>query len=175
MKKLIYCALALAAGLFATSCMQENLEPVQEGNTVTFTVNVPEVATKAIGDDVTVINDLVYAVYRTEEATLKATLENWADATYLVYDKNVEAQAYNNGKTTVSLELINNQNYVILFWAQQKDVWVKGDKFDLTNITYPSELKTDNMNADKYAAFSGVEFLAAGDRKSTRLNSSHAT
>ena len=26
MKKLIYCALALAAGLFATSCMQENLE-----------------------------------------------------------------------------------------------------------------------------------------------------
>ena len=74
MKKLIYCALALAAGLFATSCMQENLEPVQEGNTVTFTVEIPEVATKAtIGDEASSINDLVYAVYRTTASDLETT------------------------------------------------------------------------------------------------------
>ena len=69
MKKLIYCALALAAGLFATSCMQENLEPVTEGNTVTFKVSLPEVATKAFDDGREVIDDLVYAVYRTTATT----------------------------------------------------------------------------------------------------------
>ena len=129
MKKLIYCAAALATALFAGSCQRELLDPAGGNGIVTYTVQVPEVGTKALGDDVTVINDLVYAVYRTTENSLQETLDNWEDATYLVYGKNVEGQAYNQGKTTVSLELINNQNYVILFWAQQNDVWVKGDKF----------------------------------------------
>ena len=162
MKKLIYCALALAAGLFATSCLQENLEPAQSNGIVTFSVEIPEIATKALGDDVTVINDLVYAVYRTEKDDLTETLKDWDNATYLVYSKNADAQVFNEGKTTVSLELINNQNYVILFWAQQSETWVKGDDFDLTKITYPAELKTNNNNADKYAAFSGVKFLGKG-------------
>ena len=163
MKKLIYCAAALVTALFAGSCQRELLDPAGGNGTVTYTVQVPEVGTKALGDDVTVINDLVYAVYRTTENSLQETLDNWEDATYLVYGKNVEGQAYNQGKTTVSLELINNQNYVILFWAQQNDVWVKGNDFDLTKITYPDYLIANSENADKYAAFSGVEFLAAGD------------
>lgn len=164
MKKLIYCALALAAALFATSCQQENLEPVQGGNTVTFTVEIPEVATKAtIGDEASSINDLVYAVYRTTAPDLATTLTNWDEYTNLVYQKNPATQVFtDNYSTTVSLELINNQNYVILFWAQNSDVWV-GDNFDLTKITYPENLVVNRDAADKYAAFSGVRFLGANE------------
>ena len=168
MKKLIYCALALAAGLFAASCQQELLETAG-GNTVTFTVQMPTVATKAtIGDEASSINDLVYAVYRTTAEDLKTTLTDWEEYTNLVYQLNPSEQVFtDNYSTTVSLELINNQNYVILFWAQNSDVWVTGEDFDLTNITYPAD---DNNNmvvnrdaADKYAAFSGVKFLSANE------------
>ena len=164
MKKLIYCALALAAGLFAASCQQEKLEPVQGGNTVTFTVEIPDVATKAtIGDEASSINDLVYAVYRTTAPDLATTLTNWDEYTNLVYQKNPATQVFtDNYSTTVSLELINNQNYVILFWAQNSDVWV-GDNFDLTKITYPENLVVNRDAADKYAAFSGVRFLGANE------------
>ena len=54
MKKLIYSAAALSLAFFAASCQQESLEPVG-GNTVTYTVQVPEaLATRALGDDVTI-------------------------------------------------------------------------------------------------------------------------
>ena len=161
MKKLIYCALALAAGLFATSCMQENLEPVQEGNTVTFTVEIPEVATKAeVVDDGTNINNLVYAVYRTDGSDLAEAAAS-IDPTKLVYRINPKAQgevtAFTaEGKTNVTLELINNQKYIVLFWAQVNQTWVTGKDFDLTNITYPNKLVA---NDSKYAAFSGAAFV----------------
>ena len=168
MKKLIYCALALAAGLFATSCQQELLETAG-GNTVTFTVQMPTVATKAtIGNDASSINDLVYAVYRTTADDLETTLGDWGNCASLVYQKNPSETVFtDNFSTSVSLELINNQNYVILFWAQNSDVWVSGDNFDLTNITYPADSEGNmvvNRNvADKYAAFSAVRFLGAND------------
>ena len=165
MKKLIYCALALAAGLFAASCQQENLEPVQGGNTVTFTVQMPTVATKAtIGNDASSINDLVYAVYRTTANDLETTLGEWDKYASLVYQKNPSETVFtDNFSTSVSLELINNQNYVILFWAQNSDVWVAEEDFDLTEITYPANMEVSSEVADKYAAFSGVCFLAAKD------------
>jgi hypothetical protein len=152
MKKLIYCAAAMTALVF-TACQQEVLEPVSENASVTFTVEVPgAAATKALGDDVTHINDLVYAVYKTEATTLEAAVADM-DANMLVYQKNPESTAFANGRTNVSIELLNDQNYVILFWAQVKDTWVAGENFDLTNITYPASMAANN---DVYAAFSGV-------------------
>ena len=161
MKKLIYCALALAAGLFASSCQQENLEPVQEGNTVTFTVEIPEVATKAeVVDDGTNINNLVYAVYRTDGSDLTEAAAS-IDPTKLVYRINPKAQgevtAFTaDGKTNVTLELINNQKYIVLFWAQVNQTWVTGTEFDLTNIAYPNKL---TANQNKYEAFCGAAFV----------------
>jgi hypothetical protein len=172
MKKLIFSAAVLASAFFAASCQQELLDPVQGGSTVTFSVEIPEVAgTKAtIGDEPTSINDLVYAVYRTTASDLETTLSNWDEYASLVYQKNPSTQVFtDNYTTTVSLELINNQNYVILFWAQKNDVWVAGEDFDLTNITYPADSE-GNVNmvvnrgvADKYAAFSAVRFLGANE------------
>ena len=155
MKKLIYCAAAMSALVF-TACQQEVLEPVSENASVTFTVEVPgAAATKALGDDVTHINDLVYAVYKTEAATLEAAVADM-DANMLVYQKNPASTAFANGRTNVSIELLNDQNYVILFWAQVADAWVEGDNFDLTDITYPAAMDANNENL---AAFSGVSFI----------------
>ena len=178
MKKLIYSALALAAGLFATSCLQENLETVQGGSTVTFTVSVPEVATKAVGDGMNV-NKLVYAVYRAADADLadptKTTddaLKGYlADPAYenkfrLVYqeDQGLGVGTTNtiaDKSTVVSLELINDQRYIVLFWAQQDFTWVKkddqGNWIEFKTVEYPSDY---NPNDDKYAAFSGVSVVS---------------
>ena len=155
MKKLIYCAAAMTALVF-TACQQEVLEPVSENASVTFTVDVPvAAATKALGDNVTNINDLVYAVYRTEATTLEAAVADM-DANMLVYQKNPASTAFANGRTNVTIELLNDQNYVILFWAQVNDAWVAGDDFDLTNITYPANMSANNADL---AAFSGVSFI----------------
>ena len=65
MKKLLYCAAALAMAFFAGSCQQENLEPVAGNGTVTFTVEAPaNVQTKAIADGQNV-DQLVYEVWLT--------------------------------------------------------------------------------------------------------------
>ena len=167
MKKLIYCALALAAGLFATSCMQENLEPVQGGNTVTFTVEIPEVATKAaaVGNEANKIDDLVYAVYRTSEDSVDEALKDWNANTTFLYAKNYDVNPFNNGSATISLELLNDQNHIVLLWAQHDNTWVTGeDATALTNISYPEPLRVNAGEADKYAAFSTVKFIAANNR-----------
>lgn len=162
MKKLIYCALALAAGLFASSCQQENLEAVKGGSTVTFTVEVPEaVATKAaVVENGENINNLVYAVYRTTESSEDAFKK--LNPELFVYGVNPVAEGettvFADNKTTISLELINNQKYVVLFWAQVDQTWVEGEinKNSLTSISYPDDLVA---NDSKYAAFSGVAFV----------------
>ena len=96
MKKLIKSARALATLLFAASCQQENLEPAQSDSTVNFSVEVPGVATKAVGDDVSNINDLVYAVYRTKGSSLEETVANWDEMTDLVYQINPKGTVFNN-------------------------------------------------------------------------------
>ena len=64
MKKLMLFASALAGLFLAASCQQENLEPVRS-NTVTITVEAPgAINTKAIADG-TNVNEVHYAVYKT--------------------------------------------------------------------------------------------------------------
>ena len=65
MKKILLLASALAGMFFAASCQQENLEPVQAGQQVTFTIEAPAaMQTKAIADGQNV-NQLVYEVWLT--------------------------------------------------------------------------------------------------------------
>ena len=161
MKKLIYCAAALVTALFAGSCQRELLDPAGEGNTVTFTVEIPEVATKAVVvEDGSNINNLVYAVYRTEESDLATAAAN-LNPNMLVYSVNPKATGgatkfTKEGKTNVTLELINNQKYIVLFWAQVDQTWVAGKDFDLTEIAYPAKLVA---NKNKYAAFAGAAYV----------------
>ena len=111
MKKLIYCAAALATLLFAGSCQRENLEPV--GGPVTFTVTAPgDLDTRAYADGENV-NEVHWAVYKTYEAP------NALDGTDGPLAQGVVPMA--NKKASVELDLLQDQEYTILFWAQVKD------------------------------------------------------
>ena len=149
MKKLIYSAAAMALAFFAASCQQENLEPVASSNTVTYTVQVADaVATRAIGDDVTAVNELVYEVYRTEaeETTEFTNVDN------LLYHKTAEVK---NGVATIEIEFVNDQNFTVLFWAHTKDNGVYNVE-NLTNVTITSPDVANNVNAQ---AFVGRDFV----------------
>ena len=153
MKKLFFSAIALASLFLAASCQQENLEPVNASNTVTYTVQVPDVvATKALGDDVTPVNELVYEVYRTEgeRVTTFTNVDN------LLYHRTAPV---NNGVATITLELVNDQNFTVLFWAQTKVLEDQTPIYnvdDLTNVTVSRNAVANNVNA---AAFVGRDFI----------------
>ena len=121
MKKLIFSLSALAALLLAGSCQRENLEPVQQGGTVTYTVQVPgDIATKATGDGFT----LHYEVYR------QADLRNPdADPFY------EGTKAFENGSADVQLEFVKDQEFYVLFWAQQTTGAQAYNIEDLRNVS----------------------------------------
>ena len=128
MKKFIYSAAALVFAFFAASCQQENLEPVG-GNTVTYTVQVPDaLATKALGDDITNINVVHYEVYRTAAANTVA----FTDADNLLYHKTA---TMSNGTATINLEVVNDQNYTVLFWAHVGDANGVSEAYNVTDLT----------------------------------------
>ncbi len=113
MKKLLYCAAALATLLFAASCQQEKLEPV--GAPVTFTVTAPGgLDTRAYADGENV-NEVHWAVYRT-------TKDYVIDETDEIDGALAQGVVPMSNKTaTVELDLLQDQYYTILFWAQVKD------------------------------------------------------
>ena len=163
MKKLIYCAAALVTALFAGSCQRELLDTAQGGSTVTYTVDMPQVATKAVGE-ADYVNNLVYAVYRVTNTSLtdeqaKATLATVPGNFQLIYQEDTPVVKDNqSGKKLahISLELINDQRYVVIFWAQKDYTWFnKGDSF--TTVTYPARLDGNN---DAYDAFTNVDVIS---------------
>ena len=138
-----------------------------KGNVVTFEVSVPEgVATRSYTADGSNVNDLVYAVYSTEATTLEDAQNGPLKFFYAVNE--TTGTSFSDGKSVVSLELLNNQNYLILFWAQSNDAWVsaQGSDIDLLHVTYPSSMSANNMHLE---AFSGVAFIqnVKGARKET--------
>ena len=112
MKKLIFSAAVLASAFFAASCQQEMLDPQAEGTTVTYTVDVPNaIATKAIGDQITAVDKVYYEVYRAAEV---GDLDS--DPVY-----QGEKPVINNS-ASFDLEFVKNQEFVVLFWAQDADL-----------------------------------------------------
>ena len=171
MKKLIYCAAALAAMIFAGSCQQENLEPVAQENTVTYTVELPDVQTKAIGDAATV-DELIYEVWKTETANVRNLTDPAAKATRLYQDRTALVQR--NGKTcaVVTFNLVQDQEYTILFWAQKAGTDVY-DTDELTDVHYKSGCEPGSSNyssnQENYAAFYAAEFVSDVDSKSRNV------
>ena len=154
MKKILLFASAIAGLFLAGSCQRENLEPVQQGNTVTYTVTVPDaLATKGIGDNVANVNTLHYEVYR----TAVAETVTFTDADRLLYHKTATVT---NGTARIELELVNDQNFTVLFWAQVGETNEAYDVTYLTNVTLKSPIKANQVD---YAAFSGVDFIEGTD------------
>ena len=165
MKKLIYCALALAAGLFAASCQQENLEPTAQENTVTYTVEAPmDVQTKAIADGLNV-DELIYEVWWTSADETR----DLTNAQLLYQDKTVMRPIDGVNKGTVELNLVKDQHYTILFWAQVKGTDVYNTEH-LTSVTYKNTAANAySANDDRLAAFYAVDFVNDGIAKNSKV------
>ena len=165
MKKLIYCAAALATALFAGSCQQELLDTPAGENTVTYTVEVPGVATKAIADGKNV-DRLFYEVYMTDADT-KADLSN----AILLYKKNIPMVTSQEAtsRANVTLNLVQNQNYTVLFWAQ---CGAEGQGVynvaNLRAVTY-KDVESIESNHENYAAFYSVDCISDNTPRDKRI------
>ena len=119
MKKILLFVSALAGMFLAGSCQRENLGPEQTRQQVTFTIEVPApVQTKAIADGLNV-DELIYEVWITKEPKqkdLEGAKRLYQDFADMVYDKD-----NNRMKADIGFDMVNDQNYTILFWAQKKD------------------------------------------------------
>ena len=146
MKKIFFLATALAGLFLAASCQQENLEPVVTGNTVTYTVQVPEsIQTKALGDEVATVNKVYYQVYRAAEVADLAK-------TY-VYDGYADVNA---GQASFELEFVKNQEFVVLFWAQNSALQMF-DLDDLRAVELANPGNSNNANAQVFAGKDEVD------------------
>lgn len=145
MKKILYSAAAMALAFFAASCQQENLEPVVSVNTVTYTVEVPgALATRALGDETTAVDKVYYEVYRALEVTdLDAKP---------VYEGN---EPVSGGKASFELEFVKDQEFVVLFWAQDADLTMF-DITDLRKVTLTTPGASNNENAQVFAGSNEV-------------------
>ena len=166
MKKLIYCALALAAGLLAASCQQENLEPAGQGDyTVTYTVEAPmDVQTKAIADGLNV-DELIYEVWWTsadETRDLSKAQRLYQGRTTMIVRDGVN-------KGTVTLNLVKDQHYTILFWAQVEGTGVYNTE-NLVSVHYNStDPEAYYANDEALAAFYAVDFVNDGVAKNSKV------
>ena len=133
MRKYFLTFVALAAGLFATSCQESIVEPQIAGPT-TFTVQIPDqMGTKAIGG-----HDLVDKLY------------------VQVYPEDVTADMLtsdiviveNDGTAKVSFNLVQDQKYNIVFWAQKEGAYKTQD------------LRRIPMNLNHHNNESGAAFFA---------------
>ena len=115
MKKILVSLVAIGAALFATSCVNELEEGINgKAGQVTFTVDAPELATRAYGDGA-FAKHLMYAVY---DVTAGGTVvENGVSLLTVGNVTEINAE----GKATVQLELLDGNSYSLLFWAVSAD------------------------------------------------------
>lgn len=103
MNKNLFKTFAIAAmAVLAGACAKEN-EQLAGPSNVTFEISTPEIATKAIGDGMTATK-LYYQVFDADGNAIEGL--------------GVQNKDLVSGKTTVSFQLIKDQTYNFIFWAQ---------------------------------------------------------
>ena len=150
MKKVLFFASALAGLFFAASCQQETLEPEQMSKTVTFTVEAPgALATKgtinagATIADGTNVNEVHFEVYKNVEGVDHALL----DVNSEPMAKGVVEMA--NKKANITLDLLQDQEYTVIFWAQVKDA----GHYDTSDLRCVELANSAKANDETRAAF----------------------
>lgn len=154
MKKLFFYLSVAMLAVAAVSCQKEMVVADGENGNVTLTIQTPEVATKAIADGMNV--DIVYyEIYKNENGH-----KNSLSGTRLIKGS-VPMSAKG---ATLSLNLLQGQEYVGLFWAQ-----VDGQSYyDVTDlrdvkVAYPNE--ENNLtyaNDEARAAFCQIKTFSTG-------------
>ena len=158
MKKLFYGIAALAIGFAAASCQQEGLEPAVNGS-VTYEITLPA-APQTKGENGYTSYDLHYEVYKTSD------VETLTSAQFL-FDETV---TMNGNTTTVSLELLNDQNYTVLFWAHKAgtDYYAVADNNQSDLLELQMNLDGIKSNNDDRDAFCAVDLLAKNTQSQTK-------
>ena len=135
MKKVLYFVAAMASVLFA-SCQKEALAPVNQTATISFSVNTPEIATRAYSDGATA-TVLQYAVYNESGEELTALTET-------------NATIY--GSTTVKLQLTTGNTYTVIFWAAAPNAPYTVDFANKTmTVNYSAAVSNDEARDAFYA------------------------
>lgn len=139
MNKNLFKTFAIAAmAVLAGACAKEN-EQLAGPSNVTFEVSTPEIATKAIGDGMTATK-LYYQVFDADGKVIEGL--------------GVQNKDLVSGKTTVSFQLIKDQTYNFVFWAQTAETGYY-TVTDLRTITANYEGK--KSNDENFDAFFAVE------------------
>ena len=159
MKKILLFASALAGLFLAGSCQRENLEP-QADKQVTFTIEAPAaMQTKAIADGLNV-DELIYEVWITGQSQ---NVTDLSGATRL-YQAKTDKKTVAAGKVSfkITLDLVNDQNFTVLFWAQKKGINVYNTA-NLTGVTYTNTAANAySANDNQLDAFYGKAFVSDG-------------
>lgn len=145
MKKALFFVSAIACMSLFASCEKEEIGQVAENGNVTFTLQAPQdIVTRTIGDGENV-NVVYYEIYKAGSGH-KNSIEG---ATVPLIEGTVPMD---NKEAVLSLNLLEDQNYVALFWAQ-----VDGKSYYNVNDLRNVEVNYANLksNDESRAAFCG--------------------
>ena len=136
MKNILLFASALAGLFLAGSCQKETLEPAAQGG-VTYEITLPD-GPQTKGEAGYDVYDLHYEVYRINGTAIDKLYHNRVD---------MPKEGLN-----LPLDLLNDQTYTVIFWAQEKDSpWI--DASNLQDI----KLQESVSNNDHRDAFCAVD------------------
>ena len=158
MKKILYSVLALGAIATLASCSSEEpLGPNDRPNDgkVTFNVALPDMGTRAFGDRPTINCD-----------ELKYTVYDAAGANVILPTATVDAFGEGVLNDDVTLQLVANESYKIVFYAHNK-----ASKFSTyANGHLSVNYVTNNINSELDDAFyAAYDFIADGNAKNVTL------
>lgn len=153
MKKILYILTILTASLLLGACQNEKMNVQSQKTSVTFTIEAPGVFTKAIADG-TNVDQLIYEVWSYDMDSKSLVKKLFQDQTTLTLDGGVR-------KTTLPLELINDQQYAVLFWAQVSTAGAYTTT-NLTSVTYAKAMDAYSTNDESLAAFYAVAYINDG-------------
>ena len=117
MKKYFYLSAAALATLFATSCSSDDVPAPVDGDLTTFQVQLPDELTTRFGEGTTA-KKLCVAIYKHGDTTGTPLFTSFGDTTTKGLDI-VQTSAENAPFAwTVSVPLVKEMQYDIVFWAQ---------------------------------------------------------
>ncbi len=144
MIKRILPVVAIASMMLATSCSNDELNNLKNGENSTVTLNAQladGLQTRAFGDGTTA-KTLDYAVYEVKEG-------NWT-----LLDKLGATDQEINMSKTISLNLVNGKTYAVVFWADAaKSIYT----FDATAKKVTADYTNATCSNEAYDAFYAVE------------------
>ena len=154
MKKNIYlAAVACGAVVGLASCSNEDVPVPAQGDATTFTVKLPaDLATRAFGDGTTA-TDLHIAVY---DSLGNALMNDFGSATL---GEGCTVNNFSGGSltTTVTLPLVKNKSYKILFWAQANGAPYSYDVAGKTVTVDYSKAATDAETMDAFYSYESIK------------------